>query len=193
MTCVGSGRGVGLDPVGAVVAEYRHDDPLIRFRPRLQLRGLEECMFLPVVNLSLAEKLHSVAVFANGYKLADIGPGDFYIDTSAWGGGLPGEFTPDELRDEWVIIRPKAFASSFHLRFTARPPAASSRTPRCRTSPRPAPASAEPSKASARSRLGKHAREELKSPQSEPENPPPDKVDNERIAEPSALTRQASA
>jgi hypothetical protein len=79
-------------------------------------------MFMPVLNRSLAEKLHSIQVFANGYKLADIGPDDFKIDGSSYKSSEPDGFTPDELADPWVRIRPSAMSSAFHLRFTSTTP-----------------------------------------------------------------------
>jgi hypothetical protein len=99
-------------------------DPLIRFRPRLQLRDLDNCMFMPVLNKSLSEKLDSIQVFANGYKLADIGLDEFEIDTSPIESTIPGAFTPEELGDSWVRIRParRFLASTFHLRFTPTTP-----------------------------------------------------------------------
>jgi hypothetical protein len=119
---VGSGSSIGLNPVASIVADYSHDDPLIRFRPRLQLRDLNDCMFMPLLNRSLADKLHSIQVFANGYKLADIGPDDFMIDASRVAPNIPGSFTADELADAWVRIRPSALASTFALRFTSSTP-----------------------------------------------------------------------
>lgn len=119
---VGSSSSIGVDPVSVVVARYSHDDPLVRFRPRLQLRDLNDCMFMPVLNRSLAEKLHSVQVFANGYKLSDIRPSDFLVDYSPFTAELSGSFTDKELADPWVRIRPSALASSFHLMFTSTTP-----------------------------------------------------------------------
>jgi len=118
MVQVGGGSSIGINPVLAVVAYYSHDDPLIRFRPRLDLRDLDECMFMPVLNRSLAEKLHSIEISANGYKLAHIGPNDFQIDSSQFEVRVPDTFTADEMADPWVRIRPSQLASSFHLHFT---------------------------------------------------------------------------
>lgn len=122
LTFVGNGSGIGLDPVPSITVRYTHDDPLIRFRPRLELRDLNDCMFMPVLNLTLAEKLHSIEVFANGYKLADIGPEDFLIDREDFSLPLSEYFSPEELRDPWVRIRPSSLASTFHLGFTSQTP-----------------------------------------------------------------------
>ena len=120
---VGSSSSIGMDPVSSIGAHYSHNDPVIRLRPRLQLRDLDDCMFMPVLNRSLAVKLHSIQVFANEYKLADIGPDDFTIDGSPFETTvLPERFTPDELADPWVRIRPSNWFSAFWLRFTSTTP-----------------------------------------------------------------------
>jgi hypothetical protein len=61
---VGGGSSVGVDPVRGIVISYGHDDPLLRLRPRLELRDLDECMFVCAMNKSLAEKIQSIEVFA---------------------------------------------------------------------------------------------------------------------------------
>ena len=119
---VGGGSGLGMEQVPSIIVRYLHDDPLVRFRPRLQLRDLADCVFMPVLNQSLAEKLHSIQVFANEYKLADIRPDDFTIDRSSFKNPVPEAFTPDELADQWVRIRPAGISSAFRLKFTATTP-----------------------------------------------------------------------
>lgn len=120
---VGEGSGIGMDPVSVIVAKYSHDDALIRFRPRLALRDLDDCMFLPVLNASLAEMVQTIEVFANGYLLTQIGPADFSIDRSELGvNSLPGAFTSAELADPWVRLRPSNGTSAFHLRFDSKTP-----------------------------------------------------------------------
>jgi hypothetical protein len=119
---VGSSSSIGVDPVSAIVAHYSHGDPLVRFRPRLQLRDLDNCMFMPVLNRSLAEKLHSVQVFANGYKLSDIRTSDFLIGYSPFTAKIPDSFTAKELADPWVRIHPSSVDSAFHLMFTSTTP-----------------------------------------------------------------------
>lgn len=122
LTYVGGGSAVGVSSASAITARYSHDDPLFRFRPRLSLRDLDDCMMLPFLNLSLAGKLERIQVFANGYKLLDVGPGEFAIDRSAVTSGPPGYFSPEELADPWVRIRPSGVASNFHIRFSERTP-----------------------------------------------------------------------
>ncbi|WNZ54069.1 hypothetical protein QT397_02145 (plasmid) [Microbulbifer sp. MKSA007] len=118
---VGSSGGIGMDPVRAIMTHYRHDGSMIRIKPRLLLRDLDECSFMPVLNRSLAEKLHSFQIFANGYKLADYSLEDFSIDSDKWDSQLPGQFTPEELSDPWVRIRPIS-ASVYQLKFSETTP-----------------------------------------------------------------------
>jgi hypothetical protein len=122
LVSVGWGNSVGMDPVPFITVHYSHDDPLIRYRPRLQLRDLDNCTFMPVLNRALAEKLQSVEVFANGYKLAHIGPDDFQIDGSYYEADVSEAFTPEELADPWVRIRPSGLSSAFHMWFTSNTP-----------------------------------------------------------------------
>jgi hypothetical protein len=133
LVSVGSGSSIGMDPVSTIVIHYSHDDVLVRFRPRLELRDLDECAFVPVLNRSLAEKLRSIEVFANGYKLTYIGPDDFTIDDSRYdcteAGAFTAEelaeagaFTAEELADPWVRIRPSNLSSFFELRFSETTP-----------------------------------------------------------------------
>ena len=119
---VGGGSSIGLDPVPAITVHYTHDDALIRFRPRIQLRDLDDCMFLPLMSLSLAEKVDTIEVLANGYKLAHIGPEDFQIDRSSFQSDIDQSFSTEELADPWVRLRPAEMSSAFHLRFTSNTP-----------------------------------------------------------------------
>lgn len=123
MIPVGSAGGIGVDPVSVIVAKYSHDDALVRFRPRLTLRDLDDCMFMPVLSASLAEKVQTIEVLANGYLLAQMGAGDFRIDSSEFSNGsLPDKFTSSEIEDPWVRLRPSSHSSAFHLRFESITP-----------------------------------------------------------------------
>ncbi len=114
--------GVGSDPVPFVLAKYRHGY-WRRNWPRLVLRDLDEGIFLPFVNADFADKIHSIQIIANGYKLDDFGPTDFKIDRSTTGGDdLPGDFTAEELADPWVRLRPSTFSSAYHFRFGQKTP-----------------------------------------------------------------------
>lgn len=119
---VGSGSSIGMDPVPSIAVHYSHDNPLIRFQQRIQLRDLDNCMFMPILNRSLAEKIDTIEVFANGYKLRHIGPDDFMVDQSNFQPELNHAFLAEELDDPWVRIRPAGISSAFYLRFTLSTP-----------------------------------------------------------------------
>lgn len=118
---VGSSSRIGLDPVEHIHVDYNHDDELFRFRPRLQLRDLDDCWFAPVMNRSLAELVLAFNLYANGYHLLAVGPGEFLVDEGYSGLGLPGDYSETELADPWVMIRPVG-ASVFTVRFSSHTP-----------------------------------------------------------------------
>jgi len=109
------GSAIGADAVSFVTAVYRHDT-FVRFSPKMSLRDIDQCFFLPLVNASLAEKISSIHVYANGYKLLEAAHGQFKVDASEFEDRVPATFTRDELVDPWVRIRPR-IASSFSLSF----------------------------------------------------------------------------
>lgn len=105
------------DPISVLIATYRHADTDRGDRPLLSMRDLDDGMFLPFVNASLANKIHSIQIFADGYKLNDFGPDDFRTDSHRTGDRLPGDFSDEELRDGWVRLRPSSGSSAYNLRF----------------------------------------------------------------------------
>jgi len=115
---VGSSGGVGFetDTVDFITASYSHDSSLIRFWPRLRLMDIDEAMLSMRVNASLASKIKSVEVFANGYQImnaSEVQPSKPNKDDV----GYPGNWTADELTDSWQILRPATFASFFRIDF----------------------------------------------------------------------------
>lgn len=118
---VGYSSSIGMEKVRFVRACYSHDH-YIRISPRLVLKDLDQAMFMPVLNRSLAGKLKAIHVYANGYKLKDIQCEDFRIDATAFDPKVPVEFAEDELADPWVRIRPSDFASNFSLEFYGQTP-----------------------------------------------------------------------
>jgi len=117
---VGSSSSVGMETVEFLPISYNKGS-YIRFFPCLSLRDIDEAMFLPVVNKSLAEKVKAIHIYSSGYKIQEIYQSEFYIDDSTFELELPVEFTHDELTDPWVRIRPKGY-SSFHIRFFEETP-----------------------------------------------------------------------
>jgi hypothetical protein len=78
-------------------------------------------MFLPFVNKSLAEKVKAIHIYSNGYKLQEIGLTDIDIDTTEVNPNFPIQFDDEEIKDQWVRIRPKG-SSAFHMRFFENTP-----------------------------------------------------------------------
>lgn len=118
---VGSSSSIGIDPVEFVSIRYDHDNSFIRYQPRLCLRDIDDAMFLPIVNKSLAEKIRAIHIISNGYKLQEITKSKFSIDSSAFSSNIPANFTNDELNDVWVRIRP-IDASAFRISFSDQTP-----------------------------------------------------------------------
>jgi len=119
-TSVGSGSRIGMNEAEFIPISYNKDS-FIRLHPCIALRDLDDAMFLPFVNQSLAEKIKAIHVYSNGYKLKEIGRAEFYVDNEEVDPHFPVNFSGDELVDPWVRIRPKA-SSTFHLRFFEETP-----------------------------------------------------------------------
>jgi hypothetical protein len=117
---VGSGAGIGKNEVESIGISY-HKGSLIRFDPSIVLRDLDEAMFLPFMNKSLADKIKSIYVYSNGYKLKEVNRSEFYIDDNKIEPDFPVKFTDEELADQWVSIRPNN-ASAFNIRFFEETP-----------------------------------------------------------------------
>jgi hypothetical protein len=118
---VGTFGSIGMDPVQAFYIRYEHDDSLIRLSPKLLFRDIDEAMFLPIMNRSLAQKLRSIHVISNGYKLQEIGPEDFHLEEKPQY-DTPIAFSALELEDPWVIVRPRE-SSLFEVSFSDTTPA----------------------------------------------------------------------
>lgn len=118
---VGSSSGIGREELEFLPISYNKDS-FIRFFPTICLRDLDEASFLPILNKSLAEKVQAIHIFANGYKIQEIGPEDMRIDHSKFDPTIPVHFSNDELKDPWVRIRPSTLSSAFHFRFFKETP-----------------------------------------------------------------------
>ena len=120
LTRTGYLSSIGIDPVPRISIQYNNDD-IIRFERRLSLRDLDEAMFLPILNESLAEKVRGIHLFGGGYKIMQVMGDDLDIDRSPFEPEIPVEFTSSELADQWVRIRPKR-ASIFSISFFEQTP-----------------------------------------------------------------------
>lgn len=117
---VGSGSSIGRDEIEFLPVSYSKSG-FIRFFPVISLRDLDDAMFLPFSNKSLAEKIKAIHIYSNGYKLQEISSDDINIDTTEFNPNFPVKFDENELKDNWVRIRPKE-ASTYHLRFFEQTP-----------------------------------------------------------------------
>lgn len=113
---IGCGSAVGMKSVKHLVVSYTTAS-FIRFEPVLSLMDFDECMLMPILNKSLAEKLQGIRIYANGYMLLDLDKEAFEIDSSNFEFDLDEAFSEDELSDPWVRIRPAKFSSGFNLSF----------------------------------------------------------------------------
>ncbi|MET4232614.1 hypothetical protein ABIA85_005903 [Bradyrhizobium sp. LA6.10] len=114
---VGSSSSVGMDPVRAIFITYHHDPSLLRFEPRINFRDIDQATFLPVLNKSLAEKVETISVIANGYLLQRTKKPHFSIDSTPFELDIPLQFDEKELADPWVRVRPER-SSAFSFEFS---------------------------------------------------------------------------
>ena len=116
----GSFTGVGLDRVECLSINYRQDE-FVRSKRGIQLRDLNESPFVFWMSQTLAEKIKTIHIYANEYKLAEIAATGVSIDQSGYDVALPLHFTEAELADPWVILRPRG-ESVFYVRFSEQTP-----------------------------------------------------------------------
>ncbi|ASA58012.1 hypothetical protein [Vibrio gazogenes] len=119
-SAVGSGSSIGREEVEFLPISYSKSS-FIRFFPVISLRDLDDAMFLPFLNKTLAEKVKSIHIYSNGYKLQEIKSDDLCIDSTSIEPNFPVEFSKDELEDQWVRIRPQG-ASTHNMRFFENTP-----------------------------------------------------------------------
>jgi hypothetical protein len=58
------------------------------------------------VSEKLADEVKAIHVYANEYKLREIGSAEFIIDRTEFDPKIPLIFSTAELTDRWVRIRP---------------------------------------------------------------------------------------
>lgn len=113
---VGCSSSIGLDQVKFITIKYSKSC-FLRFHPVLSLRDFDDCMVMPILNLSLARKLKVIHIISNGYKLLEISKEKFFIDETPFEPNIPAEFDESELLDQWARIRPND-ASALWLSFS---------------------------------------------------------------------------
>jgi len=112
---------VGRNSVKSIGIQFSQDT-FIRLIPLSRLLDLDESMFLFYLNRSLAEKVSSVQIYANEYKLKEIRRDGFRIENEFRGKrGVSLVFTSEELADAWVTLGPLN-ESFFHIRFSDQTP-----------------------------------------------------------------------
>lgn len=115
-----SGSQVGISKTKSIALTY-HTNHFIRLEPDFKLKHLQDGLFLFLTNKTLAQRIVSIDIYANGYKLSEIEKHQISIDENDVKSATPLEFTSAELEDSWVIIRPKS-ASAFSMDFSSRVP-----------------------------------------------------------------------
>jgi len=118
---VGSSSSIGKDDIEFIGISYRKDS-FIRYMQTISLKDLDEAMFLPILNKSLAEKIKAIHIYSDGYKIQELCSDDFSIDSSEFKPHIPAQFSDEELGDPWVRIRPSNLSSAFHIRFFEKTP-----------------------------------------------------------------------
>lgn len=118
---VGYSSGIGKSEMDHISVTYRKDS-FIQISPILSIKDIDRSSFLPIANKSLAEKIKTIHVYANGYKIQEIIKDEFWIDFGKVEPIIPVAFTPQELNDPWVRIRPKDLISSFQISFFEKTP-----------------------------------------------------------------------
>jgi hypothetical protein len=116
----GSFSSVGRKTVKAISIRY-YKDSLFRLLPVPRLLDLDECMLIFHLNRTLAQKVQSISIFSNEYKLKGIDAADINIEQPHKKPRVPLLFTETELADPWVVVRPK-IVSAFTLHFSDQTP-----------------------------------------------------------------------
>ena len=111
---------IGLERVKYVRLRYSQHE-FIRLGPRLRLGDLDGAWFTFCVNRALAERVRTIHIYADAYKLAEISADGFWVDEATFDPKIPLIFTDAELADPWVTLRPRD-ASAFGVRFSEHTP-----------------------------------------------------------------------
>lgn len=121
-TCIGTFSEVGRDKVHRIGISYNKSHFIIRLSPDLILKDLDGAQYCPFMNRSLAEKIESIQVYANGYILDRFNKTDFCIDDIEQPPEIPVTFSAEELQDTWVRVSHRS-SSMFRLSFLEKTPA----------------------------------------------------------------------
>ncbi|OME51801.1 hypothetical protein BSK59_19975 [Paenibacillus odorifer] len=111
---------IGQDLIDFLPISFR-DSSFVRVGPAVTLKDLDEAIFIAILNRSLAEKVKTIHLYSNGYKIQEFTNDEFHISDSNFNPEIPVMFTEDELNDSWVSIRPIG-SSFFSIDFFEKTP-----------------------------------------------------------------------
>lgn len=118
-TRVGSFVSVGVSKDRTIRAEFGQYS-FLRLRPHLRLSDLDGCMFALLLSRNLAEKIKSVHVYGNEYKLGEFNGSAIGIETGYDKLDVDLVFSNEELKDQWVRVMSKF--GPFRLNFSKTTP-----------------------------------------------------------------------
>lgn len=121
----GSFKSVGYKSVASVRVSFNKSS-FVRYRRGPRLQDLDECMFVVLLNSTLAEKVRKIKVVGNEYILQEFSEDKFHVSLCDGDPRIDYIFTKDELADKWAVLRPES-ASAFICGSLKRPLSASTR------------------------------------------------------------------
>ena len=118
---INSSSSIGRDEVESLSIKFWNGN-FHRYFSTMSLKDLDDAIFLPILNKSLAEKIKAIHLYSNDYKIQEIKTEDFRIDETRFEAWIPVKFTSEELEDSWVRIRPSDMLSAFQIQFFDKTP-----------------------------------------------------------------------
>ena len=98
----------GQRRVGSLYISYGYPNDIIRLGPNIRLADLDNSMLALFLNDLLANKVKTICVFGNVYKLIEYSKEAFFVSERSSDNPTDGLlFTADELSDKWVRIMGK--------------------------------------------------------------------------------------
>ena len=121
---VGSSSAVLSLDTSRLFFESGNEPFLDRFAPTFKLIELDSCLILFACNRSLAERIASISIHANGYEMLRLVKNDLKIELGKFGRfRLPPAANKQSSEADWVVLRPNRFASNFTIDITRDTPA----------------------------------------------------------------------
>jgi hypothetical protein len=118
---INSSSSIGRDEVESLSIKFWNGN-FYRYFSTMSLKDLDDAIFLPILNKSLAEKIKTIHLYSNDYKIQEIKTEDFRIDETSFDTSIPVKFTSEELEDSWVRIRPSKMSSKFYIQLFDKTP-----------------------------------------------------------------------